>query len=142
MQSKTDGKSAGRVQSVALKLIVDREREIEAFVPEEYYTIEADFKDFKAELTKYKNKKIEVKTSKEADDIIASLSNAYNIVNVDKKLKPKKSKDPFTTSTLTQMASTRLGYPASKTMSIAQRLYEGISLGNETVGLISYMRTD
>ena len=142
MQSKTDGKSAGRVQSVALKLIVDREREIEAFVPEEYYTIEADFKDFKAELTKYKNKKIEVKTSKEADDIIASLSNAYNIVNVDKKLKPKKSKDPFTTSTLTQMASTRLGYPASKTMSIAQRLYEGVSLGNETVGLISYMRTD
>ena len=142
MQSKTDGKSAGRVQSVALKLIVDREREIEAFVPEEYYTIEADFKDFKAELTKYKNKKIEVKTSKEADYIIASLSNAYNIVNVDKKLKPKKSKDPFTTSTLTQMASTRLGYPASKTMSIAQRLYEGISLGSETVGLISYMRTD
>lgn len=142
MQYKTDGKSAGRVQSVALKLIVDREREIEAFVPEEYYTIEADFKDFKAELTKYKNKKIEVKTSKEADDIIASLSNAYNIVNVDKKLKPKKSKDPFTTSTLTQMASTRLGYPASKTMSIAQRLYEGVSLGSETVGLISYMRTD
>ena len=69
MQSKTDGKSAGRVQSVALKLIVDREREIEAFVPEEYYTIEADFKDFKAELKKYKGKDIEVKSSKEADDI-------------------------------------------------------------------------
>ena len=142
MQSKTDGKSAGRVQSVALKLIVDREREIEAFVPEEYYTIEADFKDFKAELKKYKGKDIEIKSSKEADDIIASLSNAYNIASVDKKLKNKQSKLPFTTSTLTQMASTRLGYPASKTMSIAQRLYEGISLGNETVGLISYMRTD
>ena len=142
MQSKTDGKSAGRVQSVALKLIVDREREIEAFVPVEYYTIEADFKDFKAELKKFRGKDIEIHTSVEADEIINSLSNAYNIENVDTKLKNKQSKLPFTTSTLTQMASTRLGYPASKTMSIAQKLYEGISLGDESVGLISYMRTD
>ena len=142
IKAKTDGVSAGRVQSVALKLIVDREREIEAFIPEEYYTIEADFKDFKAELTKYKDKKIEIKSSVEADNIISSLSNAYNIINVEKKLKPKKSKEPFTTSTLTQMASNRLGFTASKTMSIAQKLYEGINLGNETVGLISYMRTD
>ena len=142
MQSKTDGKSAGRVQSVALKLIVDREREIEAFVPVEYYTIEADFKDFKAELKKFRGKDIEIHTSVEADEIINSLSNAYNIENVETKLKNKQSKLPFTTSTLTQMASTRLGYPASKTMSIAQKLYEGISLGDESVGLISYMRTD
>ena len=142
MQSKTDGKSAGRVQSVALKLIVDREREIEAFVPVEYYTIEADFKDFKAELKKFRGKDIEIHTSVEADEIINSLSNAYNIENVETKLKNKQSKLPFTTSTLTQMASNRLGYPASKTMSIAQKLYEGISLGDESVGLISYMRTD
>lgn len=142
MQYKTDGKSAGRVQSVALKLIVDREREILAFVPQEYYTIETDFGDFKAELKKYNNKDIEIKSSVLADEIISKLSNAYNIDNVDKKLKNKKSKPPFTTSTLTQMASTKLGYPASKTMAIAQKLYEGINLGDETVGLISYMRTD
>ena len=142
MQSKTDGKSAGRVQSVALKLIVDREREIEAFVPVEYYTIEADFKDFKAELKKFRGKDIEIKSSVEADEILAKLSNAYNIDNIDTKLKNKQSKLPFTTSTLTQMASNRLGFPASKTMSIAQKLYEGISLGDESVGLISYMRTD
>ena len=142
MQSKTDGKSAGRVQSVALKLIVDREREIEAFIPEEYYTITADFKDFKAELKKYKDEDIEIKTKVEADEIISKLSNAFNIQSVDTKLKNKQSKLPFTTSTLTQMASNRLGYPASKTMSIAQRLYEGVNIGSETVGLISYMRTD
>ena len=142
MQSKTDGKSAGRVQSVALKLIVDREREIEAFVPEEYYTIEADFKDFKAELKKYRGKDIEIHTSVEADEILSKLSNAYNIENVDTKLKNRQSKLPFTTSTLTQMASNRLGFPASKTMSIAQILYEGVNIGEDTVGLISYMRTD
>ena len=142
MQSKTDGKSAGRVQSVALKLIVDREREIESFIPVEYYTIEADFKDFKAELKKYRGKDIEIHSSIEADEILSKLSNAYNIDNVETKLKNKQSKLPFTTSTLTQMASNRLGFPASKTMSIAQKLYEGISLGEESVGLISYMRTD
>lgn len=138
----TDGDSAGRVQSVALKLIVDREREIEAFVKEEYYTIETDFKDFKAELKKYRGKDIEIKSSVEADEILNTLSNAYNIENVEKKLKNKQSKLPFTTSTLQQMASNRLGFPASKTMSTAQKLYEGINIGSETVGLITYMRTD
>ncbi len=142
MQYKTDGKSAGRVQSVALKLIVDREKEIQNFIPEEYYTIDADFKDFKAELKKYQGKDIEIKSKVEADEILSKLSNAFNIDNVETKLKNKQSKLPFTTSTLTQMASNRLGYPASKTMSIAQKLYEGINLGEETVGLISYMRTD
>lgn len=142
MQSKTDGKSAGRVQSVALKLIVDREREIEAFVPTEYWTIEADFNDFKAELKKYRGKDIEIDSSVMADEILSKLSNAYNIENVETKIKNKQSKLPFTTSTLTQMASNRLGYPASKTMSIAQKLYEGINIGEDTVGLISYMRTD
>ena len=142
MQNKTEGKSAGRVQSVALKLIVDREREIEAFVSEEYFTIEAIFNDFEAELTKYKNKKIEIKGEREADDILAKLSNAFVIESVESKEKKKKSKFPFTTSTLTQMASSRLGFSASKTMRIAQGLYEGKSLDKETVGLISYMRTD
>ena len=139
---KTDGKHAGRVQSVALKLIVDREREIEAFIPEEYYTIEADFKDFKAELKKYQGKDIEIKTKVEADEIISKLSNAYNIENVESKEKKQPSELPFTTSTMTQMASNKLGFSAKKTMQIAQVLYEGIDLGSERTGIISYMRTD
>ncbi len=139
---KTDGKHAGRVQSVALKLIVDREREIEAFIPEEYYTIEADFKDFKAELKKYQGKDIEIKSKVEADEIINKLSNAYNIENVESKEKRQPSELPFTTSTMTQMASNKLGFSAKKTMQIAQVLYEGIDLGSERTGIISYMRTD
>ena len=128
MQSKTDGKSAGRVQSVALKLIVDREREIRSFIPEEYYTIESIFDGFKAELAKYKNKKIKISTSLEADKILEKLSNAFKVESIETKEKKKQSKLPFTTSTLTQMASNRLNYPASKTMSIAQKLYEGVKL--------------
>jgi len=142
MRSKTGGKSAGRVQSVALKLIVDREREIEAFVPEEYWTIEADFKDFQASLEKYLGKKIEVKTEFEANEILEKLSKSFKITDVSEKEKNKKSKEPFKTSTLQQMASTRLNFASSKTMKVAQKLYEGIDLGNETVGLITYMRTD
>ena len=142
MRSKTDGKSAGRVQSVALKLIVDREREIEAFKSEEYFTITAIFNEFDAELFKYKNKKIEIKSEKEANDILDKLSNSFKIENIERKETKKRSRLPFTTSTMTQMASNRLGFTASKTMRIAQKLYEGIDLSNETVGLISYMRTD
>ncbi|MBR4178291.1 MAG: type I DNA topoisomerase [Bacilli bacterium] len=139
---KTTGKRAGRVQSVALKLIVDREREILAFIPEQFFTIEADFKDFKAELKKYKGEDIEIKSKVLADEIINKLSNAYNIYNIEQKEKKQPSEFPFTTSTLTQMASNRLGYPAKKTMQIAQKLYEGIDIGSDRVGLISYMRTD
>ncbi len=142
MQSKTEGKSAGRVQSVALKLIVDREREINAFKSEEYFTIEAIFKDFEASLTKYKNKKIEIKTPVERDKILNSLSNAFTIESVESKEKKKNSKLVFTTSTLTQMASIKLNFSASKTMRLAQGLYEGKKIGNDLVGLISYMRTD
>ena len=142
MRSKTDGTSAGRVQSVALKLIVDREREIEAFKSEEYYTITAIFNEFDAELFKYKNKKIEIKSEKEANDILDKLSNSFKIEDIERKETKKRSRLPFTTSTMTQMASNRLGFTASKTMRIAQKLYEGIDLLNETVGLISYMRTD
>ena len=142
MQSKTGGKSAGRVQSVALKLIVDREREIEAFIPEEYFEIEAKFNDFDAKLDTYNHKKIEIKKESEAKEILSKLSNAFKIESIDKKEKAKKSKFPFTTSTLEQEASTKLGFTSKKTMMIAQKLYEGISLKDGAEGLISYMRTD
>lgn len=142
MQVKTGGKSAGRVQSVALKLIVDREREILAFVPKEYWTIEADFKDFTAELFKYKDKDIEINNESEADEILLKLSNSFNISSIEEKDKKKAAKEPFKTSTLQQMASTKLNFSASKTMQVAQKLYEGVDLQSETVGLITYMRTD
>ena len=142
MQRKTGGKSAGRVQSVALKLIVDREREIEAFIPIEYWTIEADFKDFKASLEKYHGKKVEIHSEVEADEILSKLSKSFKIDNVEEKEKAKKPKDPFRTSTLQQMAANRLNFSSSKTMQIAQKLYEGMNIGKETVGLITYMRTD
>lgn len=142
MQSKTGGKSAGRVQSVALKLIVDREREIEAFIPEEYFEIEAKFNDFDAKLDTYNHKKIEIKKESEAKEILSKLSNVFKIESIDKKEKAKKSKFPFTTSTLEQEASTKLGFTSKKTMMIAQKLYEGINLKDGAEGLISYMRTD
>ena len=142
LQSKIGAKSAGRVQSVALKLIVDREREIEAFVPEEYWTITTNFGEFDAELFKYKNDDLELHNKEEADKVLGEISDTYVVESVEKKEKAKKSKLPFTTSTLQQEASTKLGFAAKKTMSIAQKLYEGIDLGSETVGLITYMRTD
>ena len=142
MQSKTGGTSAGRVQSVALKLIVDREREIEAFNPEEYWSITAMFKEFEAELFQYKNKKIEIKNEEEASHILDNLSDNYKLLSIEQKSKNKKSRAPFITSTLQQEASNKLGFPAKKTMSLAQKLYEGIDLESETVGLITYMRTD
>ena len=142
MQSKTGGKSAGRVQSVAVKLVVDREREIEAFVKEEYYTITAKFNDFTADLEKYKDKKVEMHNELEADEILKKLSNVFKIEDVSKKEKKRQSKPPFITSTLQQEASTKLGFTAKKTMSLAQKLYEGVDLQDETVGLITYMRTD
>lgn len=142
MQSKTGGKSAGRVQSVALKLIVDREREIEAFIAEDYYEIDAIFDEFEAKLDTYNNKKVEIKTEEEAKDIISKLSKIFNIASVDKQAKNKKAKPPYITSTLQQDASTKLNFTSKKTMMLAQKLYEGVSLQNETVGLITYMRTD
>lgn len=142
IQSKTSGSSAGRVQSVALKLIVDREREIQNFQKEEYWTITASFDGFDADLFEYNHKEIEVKTEQEADHILEVLKPTFQIESIEKKKKNKKSKPPFITSTLQQDASNKLGFTAKKTMSIAQKLYEGIDLGSETVGLISYMRTD
>ena len=142
IQSKTDGSSAGRVQSVALKLIVDREREINAFKSEEYWTITGIFDGFEADLFKFNNEDIKVTNEDEANNILNKLDKIFKIVSIDKKKKQKQSKMPFITSTLQQDASNKLGFNAKKTMQIAQKLYEGIELSNETVGLISYMRTD
>lgn len=142
MQSKTGGKSAGRVQSVALKLIVDREREILAFVPEEYWTVTANFSEFQANLEKYNNEKLELHSKEEADHVLASLGTDYSIVSIEKKEKNKKGFMPFTTSTLQQACINKFNFNSTKTMRIAQKLYEGVDLENETVGLITYMRTD
>ena len=142
LQSKIGAKSAGRVQSVALKLIVDREREIDAFQSEEYWTITAIFPDYEAVLFKYKNEDIELKSEEDANRVLDTLSDTYVVESIETKEKGKKSKFPFITSTLQQEASTKLGFSAKKTMSIAQKLYEGIDLEAETVGLITYMRTD
>ena len=143
MQSKTGGKSAGRVQSVALKLIVDREKEINKFIPEEYWTIKAIFDNLETTLFGFKDdKKFEIKNELEAKEVLNKLSNSYKIESVEKKNKNKASKPPFITSTLQQDAANKLGFTSKKTMSIAQKLYEGINIGSETVGLITYMRTD
>ena len=142
MQSKTEGKSAGRVQSVALKLVVDREREIEAFIPEEYWEITADFDSFKASLEKYKNEKLELHNEEEVNKVLSSLGKEYKVSLVEKKEKARKGVMPFTTSTLQQALINKYSYSSTKTMQIAQKLYEGVDIGSETVGLITYMRTD
>ena len=142
MQAKTDGSSAGRVQSVALKLVVDREREIEAFKPEEYWTITAMFPDFEAELFEFNHRKIEIHDELEANNVLSKLARSFKIESVEEKEKKKESKYPYITSTLEQDASNKFGMSSKKTMMIAQKLYEGIELEDETVGLITYMRTD
>ena len=142
MQSKTGGKSAGRVQSATLKLIVDKEREIEAFVVEDYYEIDAYFDLFDAKLESYKGDKVEIKTEDEAKNILDKLDKEFLVKEASKKEKSKKAKYPFITSTLQQEASSKLNFTSKKTMMIAQKLYEGITLEDETVGLITYMRTD
>ena len=142
IQSKTDGSSAGRVQSVALKLIVDREREIQNFVPEEYWSIKGVFDDFEADLFQYNNKDIEIKNEEEVNKILNDLTDKFKVSSIEKKLKNKQSKMPFITSTMQQDASNKLNFNSKKTMQIAQKLYEGIELEKETVGLITYMRTD
>ena len=142
LQSKIKAKSAGRVQSVALKLIVDREREIEAFNPEEYWTITAFFKEFEAGLVKYQEQDIKLTTKEEADAVLAALGETFTVTSLEQKVRQRKSKAPFITSTLQQEAATKLGFTARKTMSLAQKLYEGMDIGSETTGLITYMRTD
>ena len=146
LQKKIKSKSAGRVQSVALRLIVEREREIDAFIPKEYWKIKAHFLkddiDFSAELSKKGNSKIEINNETQATEIFESLEKHFTVQSVKKTKKKKESKPPFITSTLQQEASSKLGFKAKRTMMIAQKLYEGIALEDETVGLITYMRTD
>lgn len=142
MQSKTGGKSAGRVQSVALKLVVDREREIENFVPEEYWTVTAHFTDFDSSLEKYKNEKLELHNENEVNEVLDKLSEDFKIESIEQKEKNRSGVMPFTTSTLQQACINKFNYNSSKVMSVAQKLYEGINIGSETVGLITYMRTD
>ncbi|APH72074.1 type I DNA topoisomerase [Aquibium oceanicum] len=144
-------RSAGRVQSVALRLVCDREAEIERFVREEYWQIAALLKtprndDFEARLTEYDGKKLQkldIKNRQQADSIKAMLEGAaFKVLSVEAKPTKRNPGPPFTTSTLQQAASSRLGFSASRTMQVAQRLYEGIDIGGETAGLITYMRTD
>ena len=142
------GLSAGRVQSVAVKLIVDRETEIEQFIPEEYWniyaTLEAEKKEFEARFYGKDKKKLEIHTKEEVDKILAGIEKGtYVVSDVKKGEKKKVPAPPFTTSTMQQEASRKLGFTLKKTMSIAQMLYEGVKVPEKgTIGLITYMRTD
>lgn len=143
LQKKIGSKSAGRVQSIALRMICDREKEIEEFVPEEYWTISAHLgKKLDTVLTKYKNKKIEIRNEAEADEILKALSEEFVLSDIQEKSKKRSAYLPFITSTLQQEASTKLGFTSKKTMMVAQSLYEGVELSNGAQGLITYMRTD
>ncbi len=142
-----NGLSAGRVQSVALRLICEREKEVEDFIPEEYWTLEADFakgkSKFTAQLVQYKGEKPELKNEESVNKIIDEIKNSQcKVSDVKVTEKSVKPKPPFTTSKLQQSAANRLGFTSRKTMQIAQQLYEGIQIGANRVGLITYMRTD
>ena len=142
-----NGLSAGRVQSVALRLICEREEEVENFLPEEYWTLDADFikgkTKFTAQLVSYKGQKAELKNEETVNSIIKEIKNSScTVVNIKKTDKTVRPKAPFTTSKLQQAAANRLGYTSRKTMQIAQQLYEGINIGSNRIGLITYMRTD
>lgn len=139
LQKKIRSKSAGRVQSVALKLIVDLEKEIQAFIPEEYYEIAATFKDFKADYIIPAKKRIK---KEEALKIVAESTNPFTVKDINIRNQFRKPKAPFTTSSLQQDANTYLGMSGARTMMIAQSLYEGIEVNGELTGLITYMRTD
>ena len=144
-------RSAGRVQSVALRLICEREAEIEAFNSDEYWSLEAQFlspedKPYTARLTHFNGQKLgklDLANESAANDALAAVkSDTYSIARVEKKTVNRNPSPPFTTSTLQQEASRKLGFGTSRTMQLAQRLYEGFDIGGETVGLITYMRTD
>ncbi|MDB5968263.1 MAG: topoisomerase [Hydrocarboniphaga sp.] len=147
------GLSAGRVQSPALRLICERELEIRAFIPQEYWTLDAraqkDAQSFAAKLTELDGQKVEQFTLTDAGGseaakvrILAAAQGSLKVVAVDKKQRRRNPSPPFTTSTLQQEANRKLGFTSSRTMRTAQQLYEGVDLGGDTVGLISYMRTD
>ena len=147
------GLSAGRVQSPALRLIVEREEEIERFVSREYWTIEAqaraDGKEFPAKLVQHAGEKLSqfsIENEERARSVVQAVEEAaggrLTVTRVEKKQRRRNPAPPFTTSTLQQEAVRKLGFSASRTMRVAQQLYEGIDIGGETVGLITYMRTD
>ncbi len=147
LQNKIQSKSAGRVQSVALRLIVERENEIRNFKKEEYWTLDAlchkDKENFRASLAKIDGKKAKIKDKEACDALIERCKGKPFIVSdIERKVKKREAKMPFITSTLQQEASTKLGFGAKKTMQIAQKLYEGIDLDGRSEGLISYMRSD
>ncbi len=144
-------KSAGRVQSVALKLITEREHEIESFKPDEFWTLSVKFKDEKnqnilASISQLDNNKIEKFSFRNKDEINKAISSInqkkFSITDISSKVVNRNPSGPFTTSTLQQTASSRLGFGASRTMQIAQKLYQGVEIEGETIGLITYMRTD
>ncbi len=144
-------KSAGRVQSVALKLITEREHEIELFKPEEFWTLSINFQDnnknnITASISQLDGEKIEKFSFKNKEEIEKAITNIktkkFNITDISSKVVSRNPSGPFTTSTLQQVASSRLGFGASRTMQIAQKLYQGIEIEGDTVGLITYMRTD
>lgn len=142
-----NGLSAGRVQSVALRLICEREDDVQRFIPEEYFSLEGEFKKnktkFKAKLERYKGKGIDNKNKEEISSIMEAIKGSDGVV-VNKKdtIKSIKPKPPFITSTLQQVAANRLNFTSKKTMQVAQQLYEGISVASKHIGLITYMRTD
>jgi len=142
------GLSAGRVQSVALRIIVEREREIEAFVPEEYWSLHATLSsdnsgDFVADLYKIQGKDPEIGSEEEVNDIVANIKKqSFSVDSVEKKTISKNPYPPYTTSTLQQDAAHKLGFSPKRTMALAQQLYEGVNVFGDSVGLITYMRTD
>ncbi|MDR3113809.1 MAG: type I DNA topoisomerase, partial [Endomicrobium sp.] len=147
------GLSAGRVQSVAVMIICDREEEIKKFVPIEYWSIEAELSQKKPDAILFKAgiaskdgvkfEKLSIQNKEQADAILKELENAsYKVSSIETKQRKRSPYPPYTTSTMQQDASRRLGFSASKTMIVAQKLYEGINIGSGTVGLITYMRTD
>ena len=149
------GLSAGRVQTVALRLVVERDREIEGFVPVEFWTLEAEFsklkaatpeeaRHFRARLVRVGKQKADLKAQADAQAIVEALEGAsYRVARVKRRRRSRRPYPPYTTSTLQQDGANRLGWPAAKTMRVAQQLYEGVALpGEGTVGLITYMRTD
>lgn len=146
LQRKIGSKSAGRVQSVALKIIVDREKEIIAFVPEEYWEVflEGSHKStkIKAKLVSYNDEKLKLASEAETNKVLSELVDNYVVADIVHKDREKSAKPPFTTSTLQQEVSNKFNYNSKRTMMIAQHLYEGVELENERVGLITYMRTD
>lgn len=142
LQKKIKSKSAGRVQSVALKLIVEREKEHEQFVPSEYWTIEGKFKKAVVKLAKYNSKKIDLNNEQKVMEVKNNLKKQYLVVDIKETEKSRKSPFPHTTSTMLQESSSALGFASAKTSLLAQQLYEGIKVGNDITGFITYPRTD